>query len=367
MFRLTIDQFIPTLQLLQQPAFCVRDSGEILCNRAAIHLAPHGGESLTAWLADAAALWEVWDRTTVLEFSLTRSTIRLQVTAQPMEDGILCLLTAGHGELGNGSAMAAAAQILRDPLQGLSLQLDALSARLEQEDEDPDWVEPLSALNRQFYRLSRVACNLADLDRLQEQTYTPRLELLYPAQWLKAKQEELSDLVEACGRTLTIQGLSLHSAMYVDPALLERALLNLLSNALKYGKEQEPVCIRLEHTRKMVLLQVCSICRDGAAELLRGAFQRLTIRDQLPDPAWGLGLGLPLVQAIARLHGGMVTVEAGQDDRAVVSLAIPRRQPLQTAPELATAPPYDYAGGLRPSLLELSDVLPKSVFHPDAL
>lgn len=367
MFRLTIDQFIPTLQLLQQPAFCVRDSGEIFCNRAAVHLAPDCGERLPEWLGDAASLWEDWDRTTVLEFSLTRSTIRLQVTAQSMADGVLCLMTVGHGELGNGSAMAAAAQILRDPLQGLSLQLNALSARLEQEDGDPDWVGPLSDLNRQFYRLSRVACNLADLDRFQDQTYTPRLELLHPAQWLQEKQEELSDLFEACGRTLCFQGLSLHSAAYADPTLLERALLNLLSNALKYGREQDPVCIRLENTRTMVLLQVCSVCRDGAAELLRGAFQRLTLRDQLPDPAWGLGLGLPLVQAIARLHGGMVTVEAGQDDRAVVTVAIPRRQPLQAAPELTSAPPYDYAGGLRPSLLELSDSLPKSVFHPDAL
>ena len=80
----------------------------------------------------------------------------------------------------------------------------------------------------------------------------------------------------------------------------------------------------------------------------------------LPDPKWGIGLGLPIANSIARLHGGMIAVET-LDGKATVSLSISLQS--QESNVLSSPLPIDYTGGMRQTLLELSDALPVDAFR----
>ena len=144
---------------------------------------------------------------------------------------------------------------------------------------------------------------------------------------------------------------------------MQRALLNLFSNALKYSPAGTPLRLRAEATEHRLLLQLENVCDESDAELLKAAFHRLEQRSQLPDPRWGVGLGLPLAQAIARLHGGMVALEA-RNHTAVVTLSLSRRT---RQPAALRSPTAFYTGGTPQTLLELADVLPNRLYHPDAL
>ena len=146
---------------------------------------------------------------------------------------------------------------------------------------------------------------------------------------------------------------------HADENLLKRALLNLISNALKFGTPGTPIYFRAESIGTHVLFQVENECPDGGDELLRSAFNRLSSRGLLPDAKWGVGLGIPLANAIARLHGGMMAVDTS-GGKATVSLSIS----LQKAPAgVALASLVaDYTGGVRQTLLELSDALPNELY-----
>ena len=147
----------------------------------------------------------------------------------------------------------------------------------------------------------------------------------------------------------------------VDPILLERALLNLLSNAMRFGKKELPITMTVELTPAAVHLQLKNACASSDSDLLTAAFRRATERGAIPDPRWGLGLGLPVALSIARLMGGTIAVDVDSDQMATVSMSISRKRDLRS-PELRNHPAYDYTGGLRRTLLELSDVLQDDCF-----
>ncbi len=150
-----------------------------------------------------------------------------------------------------------------------------------------------------------------------------------------------------------------------DRAAMEQCLYQLLSNAIKYGNPDLPIQCWAERTNTHLLFRMRNTCADNSnQELLRAAFTRLDQRDVLPDPQCGMGIGLPLVLAIARLHGGMAAVEV-QENTATVTVSIPLSRLAGTIP--LHAPTFEYSGGMRRSMMELSDNLPNELFHPDAL
>lgn len=95
-----------------------------------------------------------------------------------------------------------------------------------------------------------------------------------------------------------------------DPALLERVLENLVSNALKFSPEGSPVRVSLAAAGREALLEVedrgPGIPEEERARIF-GRFQRGAAQGLAP----GLGLGLALVAEVVAWHGGAVDVLAG--------------------------------------------------------
>jgi signal transduction histidine kinase len=96
-----------------------------------------------------------------------------------------------------------------------------------------------------------------------------------------------------------------------DPDALRQALDALLENAVKYSEPNAPILVRarqgLHETRIEVADAGCGV--DEAA--LERIFERFGRADAARTRALGgVGLGLPIVAAIARAHGGSCTVES---------------------------------------------------------
>lgn len=93
-----------------------------------------------------------------------------------------------------------------------------------------------------------------------------------------------------------------------DGAMLRRALGNLIDNALKYGRPKAPVCVMLQAKPDGWRLAVDSEGTPIAAELAAGLFEHFRQRDG--SSGGGVGLGLALVDAVARRHDGSAGWEA---------------------------------------------------------
>jgi two-component system OmpR family sensor kinase len=125
--------------------------------------------------------------------------------------------------------------------------------------------------------------------------------------------------VRASGRTLVVDQ-SAPAHVTADPRRVEQALGNLVENALRHGDGR----IHLGTTADdgTIALFVRDEGPGFPPEFVADAFERFTRADQA-RPRGGAGLGLSIVQAIARAHGGDARADNDPDGGARVSIVLP--------------------------------------------
>ena len=224
-------------------------------------------------------------------------------------------------------------------------------------EQDPALDARASVLDQSFYRLLRLVNNLsaAPLISQTEPLETKNVELVA---WLTELMHCAQPLVAHAGVRLTLRcSLTAHVAA-IHPSYLERLLWNLLSNAVKYTPSGGEVTVTLRAAAGQVLLTVADsgvgIPPEQQAHLFDGYLEKL----RMPPPPQGLGLGLPLCQAIARGHGGRLLLQSGPEG-TTVTVSLPDRRCTKT---VLREPPFAYGGGFHPVLLGLADALPYTAF-----
>lgn len=359
MLEQTIDHLLPLLQMLPQPAFCLREDGQVLHNTAARHLAPASGSQFLHWLGESQGVYADWNGIGTLELPVRTGEMFFQVSIRRVSDGLFCLLIPCEPPDAASLAMMVTAQVLRQPLADLSGQLQHLENQLD----SALCQEYLSAMQRQLYRISRITANLSDLEQLRSGAWRRKIARMNIPEDLEQFLLEIQDLCRETGREFLWKAPKKAVLLSADPNLLRRAILNLISNAMKYSPAGTPIALRAIATDTHLLFQVDNVCDEDSQSLLHSAFHRLEQRDMLPDPRWGIGLGLPIAQAIARLHGGMVALEV-KKQTVTVTLSLRCRLPEHST---LRTPQFSYTGGMSQTLMELSDILPNRLYHTDCI
>ena len=251
-------------------------------------------------------------------------------------------------------AMALAAQELRAPLSTVMVTADRLFP-LSGAEQD----ESVARLNRGLMQMLRVIGNMSDAIR-----YTTA----------SADHQTLRDLTGLIGEIfqkaayLSQQtGIKLEYQDYPGPVWsladgekLERAILNIISNAQKFAAGGS---IRAKLTRqgsRLCLTVHNSVPSDtGSARI--NYFSRYTREAALEDSRFGIGLGMVLIRSTAALHGGTVLIDQpeGSGLRITMTLAIRQGEAQLRSPIRRV----DYSGGHDQALVELSETLPASLYH----
>ncbi len=108
-----------------------------------------------------------------------------------------------------------------------------------------------------------------------------------------------------------------------DAFLLQRALTNLLANALDFSPSESIITTRVETQDKQCLISI----RDHGQGIPEYALDRIFEKFyslRRPDSGQkSTGLGLPFVREIAHLHGGEIVLANNPEGGAVASLSLP--------------------------------------------
>ncbi len=107
-----------------------------------------------------------------------------------------------------------------------------------------------------------------------------------------------------------------------DAGRLERILVNLLSNALKYSQPGTPVTVRLARAGDMVVTSVTDRGRGIAPEDVPRLFQRY-FRAEAGRGREGVGLGLYITRTLVEAHGGRIWVESEPGRGSTFSFSLP--------------------------------------------
>jgi signal transduction histidine kinase len=111
-----------------------------------------------------------------------------------------------------------------------------------------------------------------------------------------------------------------------DPVLLAQALGNLVENALKYAPENGVIAIAAQRLADDALELVVADNGPGVAEEERPKVVERFYRADASRGTPGVGLGLSVVSAVARLHGGTLTLgDNAPGLRATLQIAVQQR------------------------------------------
>jgi two-component system heavy metal sensor histidine kinase CusS len=112
--------------------------------------------------------------------------------------------------------------------------------------------------------------------------------------------------------------------VFADPLLFNRAVGNLVENALRFTPKGGEIRISLQHSGRGSEISVRDSGCGIAPEHLPRVFDRFYRGDPSRSSA-GTGLGLALVKSIVDLHGGSVAIESAPERGTTVTLAFPKK------------------------------------------
>lgn len=171
--------------------------------------------------------------------------------------------------------------------------------------------------------------------------------------------EQTESLFSLRGVSLVFSADRADKVIAVNTRMLERALLNLLSNALKFTPTGGTVTMHVKCGERFVQISVADTGCGIPSDRLEHIFEHYLETDRFDPLPHGLGLGLPLCRRIAQGHGGMLVAESVEGAGATFTMSLPNVR--STEAELNDIL-FDYAGGFNHVLMELSDALPNSAF-----
>lgn len=150
----------------------------------------------------------------------------------------------------------------------------------------------------------------------------------------------------------------------VNTDMLERAIYNMISNAVKFSTPEPLLDVELIQNGNKLRISVQSPSSQLQQEMLTTAFTHYLRKPTMEDSRFGIGLGMHLIRSAALAHGGTVLIDQPEPNTVRVSMTMMIRQP--EAPTTLRSPIChlsNYAGGLDLALVELSELLPAQCYN----
>jgi signal transduction histidine kinase len=231
---------------------------------------------------------------------------------------------------------------LRTPLASLKLSVQLLRRRVDRIDSSylsdengrsglvASLQDPVVAAELQTIRLERLLADLLDASRVKEGQLALRLEqaeLNALVQSVVAEQQQLTPhrMIQLC----TPVDLQLDVQIHKD--LIKQAVLNYLTNALKYSPEDALVMVGVEKLEDKARVWVRDQGPGIAPQEQEGIWQRFHrvpgIREQDNETGGGLGLGLYVTKMVVEQHHGQVGMTSDPGTGSTFWLTLPLARP----------------------------------------
>lgn len=340
------------LEMMDRPAFIVRNGIVQHANQLAKNRLIQIGDSIHPMIEKHASAYEAL-QDGCLYLSLDFGTFSCGASVTRHEYGDIFLMDRDQ-DIAQLQALALAGQQIKMPLSNIMLLADELLPHFQ---NDPKEKEMAAELNRGLFQLLRIVGNMTDAERYVSNHLT-NLQTTNLTSFLSNVFNKAQTLLENRTSSLTYEIMKENVFTLVDRDQLERAILNMLSNAVKFAPKDSVITAKAEVSGKLVRISVENM-GDGIPPHVRSSiFHRYQREPSIEDSRHGLGLGMTLIRSVAALHGGTVLVDQPQGTRVTMTVAIRKFIPGGLrSPVLKLS---DYSGGRDNTLVELSDSLSPS-------
>jgi len=219
---------------------------------------------------------------------------------------------------------------LRTPLTSIRLFTETLSMR----SADPKTqAQCISSLEKETIRLQELIDRLLDWGQME----SGRRDYRRTATDLRSIVQSATDAFEAVRKKQDIElEIALppeSTTIFGDRGALSDALLNLLTNAAKYGGSPCKIHVECAESAKAIYLSVRDNGKGIPVTEHKRIFQKFyRMDDRLSREQEGSGLGLAIVNHVLKAHGGRVEINSRPDEGSTFSLVLPRPDPRKSLP-----------------------------------
>ncbi|HEY7396817.1 MAG TPA: ATP-binding protein [Gaiellaceae bacterium] len=221
-----------------------------------------------------------------------------------------------RSDLVKTALLRAVSHDLRSPLTGITTAVGTLrSASLELTDTDRRQLLDTIAVDAE--RLTRLVGDLLDLSRLEAGSAEPDVDV-----W--ALDDLVREGVAAVGARDLVDVGSTSVFVSVDAVQIERAIANLIENAVKFSPPGGRIHVGVTTTSDEAIVRVVDQGIGLPHDELERVFEPFYRRDR--HERGGAGLGLAIARGFVAANGGRVWAESRPGQGATFALALPRAQ-----------------------------------------
>lgn len=191
---------------------------------------------------------------------------------------------------------------VRTPLTLILAPLDRLVGLLH----DSPYRSDLELIRKNAQRLLRVINQMLDFRKVENEREHLKIREADLVAFAAEVKSYFDSMAQVRAIEYTFEASSKPLMAWFDPELMEKVLVNLLSNAFKFTSEGGKVSIRLEEEEEKVCIRV----KDSGCGIRPENLPYLFDRFYTGNRSEGTGIGLHLVKAYVGMHRGEVDVES---------------------------------------------------------
>ena len=179
-------------------------------------------------------------------------------------------------------------------------------------------------IRQNCFRLTRLISNLTDLSKIRAGYLKLNLTRENIVSLVEETVESITDFVENKGLRIVFDTDTEEKLISCDPERVDRIVLNLISNSVKFTKEGGSILVGVADKGETVEISVKDNGIGIEEENLENVFDRFYQGDgSLKCNKGGSGIGLHLAKSIVELHGGEISVESRLGEGSLFRIVLP--------------------------------------------
>lgn len=208
---------------------------------------------------------------------------------------------------------------LRTPIAVMIAQCEYAKEHLTTKQ---DFDEAIDVIYRQVKKTNDIIIQLLNLTRLDQDRVMLEFEYVSLGEIIRSVCED-EQIKSTKGNHFELDIAEVSA--YVDISLMTILIQNLIHNAVKYSPQKAIIEVKLEKRDEDIACSVrdygCGICKKDVQHIFDRFFRAEQSRN-----SEGYGLGLPLAQKIAEIHGGKITVTSEIGQGSTFTLILPQQK-----------------------------------------